>query len=114
MLTLQDDEEPWLAAPSRSFELQVLAQHLRKNLRQRERSLPLAFALNSNSMIAEDHIVELELEHLARAQPAEQHEVNDGEISVAREAPKKTAHLIGGERLDELTRLADTQFANST
>src|SRR5215469_1833267 len=55
------------------------------------------------------YILELELEDLAGAKAVQQHQSNDGEIAKGAEAFPETGHLVGRERYDHASRLAQSQ-----
>src|SRR6186713_1266459 len=108
---LQDQEESRFGVPRWSLELRVILEYTRQHVRERQHAVAQTFAPNVKAPLGPHDVVELELQNFARAQPAQEHQMHDGEVSIASKAAQERAYLFGSKWLDEHPRLLHTDFS---
>jgi hypothetical protein len=113
MLALKHYEKSLFGAIARPFQLLVLLNDLGEDIGQRKSAVALAFSAHADAGVTEDDVPDIEPKRFSRAQSAEQHEVNDRQISVTCDAAQERAHLLWRERLHEFARLCDSELARA-
>jgi hypothetical protein len=101
MAPLKNEKDARLLGSLRPLEAEIVAEQALEERGKRERALPLSLAANAKAVLCEAEILDIEPEYFLRAEPAEKHQMNDGEISIASEAPEKGANLLRRQRLDQ-------------
>ena len=110
MRPLQDDEEPLGGKVVGALEVEVLVQHLGDDAGQRQRALLVALPLHPQAPIQKVDIADTQEQDFARAQAAEEHQVDDGEVAMAPERAQEHPHLLARQRLDRRTRHLDAKL----
>jgi hypothetical protein len=105
MPPLKNEKEARRLGSLRPLEAEIVTEQPLEERGKWESSLPLSLAANAKPVLCEVEILDIEPEYFLRAEAAEKHEMNDGEISIAPEAAEKGANLLRRQRLDQKTRL---------
>jgi hypothetical protein len=112
--SLKDEKEPCLLGALWSLEPKVVAEKAREERGHGQSPLSLSFASNPEAPIGPHEISNVNLDDFSRAEAAEKHEVNDGQVSIAFETTKEGPDLIRSQGLDEEPWLFDPRFATTT
>lgn len=104
VLPLEDDEEAAGRRGLWTLEVEVPSQDSPQELGHRHRPLLPALPSHLESHLIERHVLALHQHHLGRAQAAQQHQVDEGEIAVVLHGAKEVAHLLTRQRLHDRLR----------
>jgi hypothetical protein len=69
-------------------------------LGERENAISPTFSADMETLLRPHHVIEMQLEKLSRTQPCQQHQVDEGEISISRETTQEGTRLVRPEWLD--------------
>jgi hypothetical protein len=108
---LQDEEQVALRISSWTLHLDVVSEQASERIGKRKDSIALALAANMKAALRPDHVIEMQLDDFSRTQSAQEHQVDDREISIATKAPQERTDLVRPEGLDQEARLLDADLA---
>jgi len=108
--SLQHEEQAGRVGASGALDGDVLAKGATESFWQGNDALTAAFAADADLVVVETHVAHFEADDFASAQTAEQHEIDDGEISVASDPAEERFYLVWCEWLDEGAGLLDPQL----
>ena len=90
-----------------TFQVEVGFQGLDRILRERQKALLVAFAMNPELLFSQPKIGPLNGQDFVRAEAIEEHQGNESEIAISAEASPKPGYFIGRKRNHQMARPLD-------